>query len=214
MTMAALVLYVTFAVLGFGWRSWVQYRSTGSTGFRGIGGRAGSLEWLAGVGFAGAVVGGLAAPALQLAGVITPIQVLQTPWLQAAGTVLAVAGIAATVYSQRDMGESWRIGVDSEEATALVSDGVFAWVRNPIFTAMLIFAAGIALMTPNPLALVAFGALWGAIELQVRVVEEPYLARVHGDAYRRYCADVGRFLPGIGIESASKRAADRSREQM
>jgi hypothetical protein len=32
----ALVLFAVFGVLGFGWRSWLQYRRTGSTGFRGI----------------------------------------------------------------------------------------------------------------------------------------------------------------------------------
>jgi protein-S-isoprenylcysteine O-methyltransferase Ste14 len=37
-----------------------------------------------------------------------------------------------------------------------------------------------------------------ALELQVRAVEEPYLIRSHGDAYRAYAARVGRFLPGIG----------------
>jgi protein-S-isoprenylcysteine O-methyltransferase Ste14 len=37
-----------------------------------------------------------------------------------------------------------------------------------------------------------------AIEMQVRVVEEPYLRRTHGDAYTAYAARGGRFLPGIG----------------
>lgn len=198
MTATAIALYVVFAALGFGWRSWMQYRRTGSTGFLGVSGRPGSLEWLAGAGFVVAMAAGIIAPVLQLAGALTPIHALHTPWIQAAGTVLAVVGIAATIYSQLDMGESWRIGVDSTATTALVRHGVFARVRNPIFTAMLTFAAGITLMTPNPLALTAFWVLLGTIELQVRVVEEPYLARVHGDAYRHYRSTVGRFVPGIG----------------
>ena len=201
MAATAIALYVVFAALGFGWRSLLQYRRTGSSGFRGVsgvGGRAGSLEWLAVVGFVVAIVAGVAAPALQLAGVVSPIQVVHTPWLQATGTVLAIAGIAATLYSQRDMGESWRIGVDAGETTTLVRHGVFARMRNPIFTGMLAFSAGITLMTPNPLALAAFGVLLGTVELQVRAVEEPHLARMHGDTYHAYCRTVGRFLPGIG----------------
>ena len=31
-----------------------------------------------------------------------------------------------------------------------------------------------------------------------RLVEEPYLHRVHGTAYDRYAARTGRFLPWIG----------------
>ena len=198
MPATALVLYLVFAVLGFGWRSWTQHRRTGSTGFRGIHGRPGSLEWFAGAGFIAAILAGAAAPLLQLLGILTPIALLQAPWIQVGGTVLAVAGIAATLYAQRDMGESWRIGVDPSETTTLVLRGVFGLVRNPIFTAMLIFAAGITLITPNPLALAAFAVLWATIELQVRVVEEPYLNTIHGQAYRDYCGAVGRFVPYIG----------------
>jgi protein-S-isoprenylcysteine O-methyltransferase Ste14 len=40
--------------------------------------------------------------------------------------------------------------------------------------------------------------LLAALEIQVRGVEEPYLLRTHGEAYRRYAAATGRFLPGIG----------------
>ena len=36
------------------------------------------------------------------------------------------------------------------------------------------------------------------IELQVRRIEEPYLARVHGTAYADYAARTGRFLPRLG----------------
>lgn len=198
MPVTALVLYLIFAALGFGWRSWTQYRSTGSTGFRGIDGRPGSLPWLAGVGFIVAILAAPAAPLLQLVGLLTPVAPLTARPIQMAGILLAIVGIVATLYAQCDMGESWRIGVDASETTTLVHHGVFGIVRNPIFTAMIVFAAGIALMAPNVLALAAFVLLVAAIELQVRVVEEPYLARTHGRAYQDYCATVGRFLPGFG----------------
>ncbi|MGE2714959.1 methyltransferase family protein [Mycolicibacterium litorale] len=198
--LTALVLLGVFGLLGFGWRSWEQRRRTGSTGFRGVSGRPGSVEWLAGVGFVVAIAAALAAPALQLGGAVSPVEPLDAPWIQVTGVVLAVAGIAATLYAQVDMGDSWRIGVDHRETTALVRSGVFAWVRNPIFSAMLLFGLGIALVTPNPLALAAFVLLVVTIELQVRVVEEPYLRTVHGDAYREYTAAVGRFVPRIGLQ--------------
>ncbi|MFV0496296.1 methyltransferase family protein [Mycobacterium sp.] len=198
MPIAALVLYLIFVGLGFGWRSWVQYRRTGSTGFKGISGRPGSVEWWAGAGFVVAILAGPAAPLLQLLDVLRPATFLRGPGFQATGVVLAVAGIGATVYAQYDMGESWRIGVDPDETTALVRRGVFGLVRNPIFSAMLMFAVGATLMTPNPLALVTLAMLAATIELQVRFVEEPYLRTAHGRAYRDYCEAVGRFVPRIG----------------
>jgi protein-S-isoprenylcysteine O-methyltransferase Ste14 len=195
---AALLLYLLFAALGFCWRSWTQYRRTGSSGFRGISGRPGSLEWIAGMGFVVAMAVGFAALILQLADVVSPVALLEVWWLQAVGVVFAVAGVAATLYAQGAMGDSWRIGVDSAETTTLVRQGVFAIVRNPIFTAMLVFAAGITLMAPNVVAIAAIAVLLATIELQVRVVEEPYLLGTHGGSYREYTHAVGRFIPGIG----------------
>lgn len=198
MATAALVLYGVFIVSGFGWRSYRQRRRTGSTGMRGFHGRRGSLEWSAGAGFVVAIVAGGAAPILQLAGVLSPVAVVSHPAIASLGTLAAVVGIAATLWAQESMGDSWRIGVDDGEVTRLVDSGVFGWVRNPIFTAMLIFGAGVALMAPNPLALIGFVLLSVSIELQVRVVEEPYLRRTHGERYREYASRVGRFIPRIG----------------
>lgn len=198
MPIAAIVLFVLFAAFGFGWRSWQQHRRTGSTGFRGVSGRPFSLEWFAGVGFIVSMGAAVFAPTLQLAGLVTPLEQFDRPWLNIAGIVIAVLGIAATLYAQLDMGDSWRIGVDAGETTALVRTGVFGWVRNPIFTAMLVFGLGIALVTPNAVAVVGFVLLVATIEAQVRVVEEPYLLATHGDAYRDYLATVGRFVPYVG----------------
>jgi protein-S-isoprenylcysteine O-methyltransferase Ste14 len=195
----ALVLLAVFGVLGFGWRSWLQHRRTGSTGFRGVHGKVGSLEWIAGVGFAGALLVVISAPILQWTRVIEPFGFLSVLWVQVAGVLVALAGIAATVYAQLQMGDAWRIGVDERETTTLVRTGVFGRVRNPIYTAMFTFGLGIALLTPNLVAVAGFVLLIATIELQVRRVEEPYLLRTHGEDYRGYTASVGRFLPRVGL---------------
>jgi protein-S-isoprenylcysteine O-methyltransferase Ste14 len=195
----ALVLFAVFGVLGFGWRSWLQYRRTGSTGFRGTSGQIGSTEWTAGVGFVVALMVAVSAAILQRANVIQPIRILTAVWIQVTGIAVAVIGIAATVYAQLEMADSWRIGVDEQETTTLVHTGVFGRVRNPIYTAMFAFDLGVALVTPNLVACAGFILLVATIELQVRRVEEPHLLRTHGDAYRAYTARVGRFIPGVGL---------------
>lgn len=96
------------------------------------------------------------------------------------------------------MGTSWRVGVDPGERTALVTDGLFAHVRNPVFTAMATASLGLTLIVPNWVSLTALAALVIAIQLQVRVVEEPYLTAVHDPDYAGYTTRTGRFLPGIG----------------
>jgi len=194
----ALVLFSIFGILGFGWRSWVQYRRTGSTGFRGI--SAGGLtERVAGIGFVVALIVAVSAPILQETKVVEPLRMLSAVWVQTVGIVVATAGIAATVYAQLDMGDSWRIGLDVNETTTLVHTSVFGRIRNPIYTAMFTFGIGIVLVTPNLVAGAGLILLIATIELQVRRVEEPYLLRTHGDAYRAYTASVGRFIPGVGL---------------
>jgi protein-S-isoprenylcysteine O-methyltransferase Ste14 len=120
-------------------------------------------------------------------------------WVNGAGLVVAVCGLAATLYAQLDMGESWRVGVDTSETTTLVRTGTFRLVRNPIFAAMLAFTLGETLLAPNPVAIAVFAIFLAAVEVSVRAVEEPYLLRIHGDDYRDYTASIGRFAPGIGL---------------
>jgi protein-S-isoprenylcysteine O-methyltransferase Ste14 len=192
----ALGAYVVFMVLAFGVRSVVQRKRTGSAGFNGMRGRPGSAEWWAGVSFVVAVVAGLVAPALQLAGVVAPVL---GGWLvHAAGIVVTAGGVVATLWAQGAMGDSWRVGVDPDEITGLVTGGPFAVVRNPIFSAMTVAAIGLALLAPNVVSIAAVVVLVVAIALQVRVVEEPYLVRVHGEAYVAYASRVGRLVPGVG----------------
>ncbi len=53
-------------------------------------------------------------------------------------------------------------------------------------------------MVPTALSLAALACLVAAVELQVRLIEEPYLLRVHGSPYREYATVTGRFVPGLG----------------
>ncbi len=195
MISAALVLYVVALVVLFGVRSLLQYRRTGSTGFRGISGTPAEPGWWGGVLFVVAMAAGLAGPLLAVLGV-TPVD--PPAALQVAGLVVALAGFAATLAGQTGMGASWRIGVDRAERTDLVTTGVFAHVRNPIFTAMVTAQAGVVLLVPTWISATALVALIAAVQLQVRTAEEPYLLAAHGDAYAAYAARTGRFVPGIG----------------
>ena len=114
-------------------------------------------------------------------------------WL---GLLLGFSGLAIVSLAQHQMGASFRIGVDDEE-TPLVENGLFAFVRNPIFTALLVLLAGVALAVPCVWSVLGWVAAAIAVRRQIRL-EEGHLRAVHGGAYRAYAARVGRFLPGIG----------------
>lgn len=198
MAAAALVLYGVSLAVTFGLRVAVQLRRTGSTGLHGIAPDAGPVERLAGYLFGLGLATGLAAPVLALLGIVEPIPALDGSVGHAVGIVLAVVGIVVTFGAQLAMGDSWRVGVDPEERTQLVTGGPFGLVRNPIYSAMTPTVIGLTLMVPSVVGIAGPIILAIALELQVRRVEEPYLLQVHGEEYATYAARVGRFVPGVG----------------
>jgi protein-S-isoprenylcysteine O-methyltransferase Ste14 len=194
---ALALLYFVSAVLV---RSLLQRRRTGDLGFRlgrGPTARVASALMTVGLGLT------LSAPFLDRRGALTRLAPLDTGPVRTGGLVVLVASVAAVVAAQAGLRDSWRIGVDPDEHTDLVVDGLFARVRNPIFTAMVLVSIGMALAVPNLAALVALPFVVGGVELQVRAVEEPALVAQHGDAYREYTARVGRFVPRIGRRSGA-----------
>jgi protein-S-isoprenylcysteine O-methyltransferase Ste14 len=199
-TIALVILGLTFA-LGFGLRVLVQWRRTGSTGVRVFASGASRAERLA-VGTLGlATVVAALAPVLQLDGDLGPIPALDIGALQAFGVALGVAGCGLIFVAQLAMGDSWRIGVDTEERTKLVTDGLFGLVRNPVYSMVALTYLGLVLMLGSALIIAGLLVLLVGLQIQVRAVEEPYLLEVHGDEYAAYASRVGRFAPGVGIGS-------------
>ncbi|MGD7732786.1 methyltransferase family protein [Propionibacteriaceae bacterium G57] len=191
-----LALYAVGLLLAFGARAWWHFRRTGDWGIR----RVSSTEPFLGRLGAGLFGASLAMCALGLIiGAVVPAWRLPIPnywaWV---GLAACVAGLLAVVASQLAMGTSWRVGVDPQERTELVTDGPFAWVRNPIFTAIGATLVGLALMVPNWVVLLALVLFVVGVQLQVRLVEEPHLITAHGDAYLYYARRTGRFVPGLG----------------
>jgi protein-S-isoprenylcysteine O-methyltransferase Ste14 len=190
----ALGLLVAMLVVTFIARVVIHYRSTGTSGIVGISGAPGSLAWWGGVIFEASSF--LGAPASAVA--LLDRREDATPPVIAVGTALMVIGIVMTTIAQANMGRSWRVGVDATETTQLVTGGLFRFVRNPIYSAIVITIVGLVILVPSRLSLVTLVALVGSLQVQVRVVEEPYLLSHHGAEYRDYARRVGRFVPGIG----------------
>jgi len=195
----ALILWLVYFATAIVGRAALQYRRTGSTGLIGVKAAPGSPEWFGGVLFAVAIVAGVAAPVLDLTGVIDAYERLDTEGVHIAGLAIFALGLAGTIASQLAMGASWRVGVDESERTELVTSGLFSVVRNPIYSAMIAAFAGLALLVPGPVSFGSVVLLVIALQMQTRLVEEAHLRRLHGVAYTDYASRVGRFLPGLGL---------------
>jgi protein-S-isoprenylcysteine O-methyltransferase Ste14 len=195
----AIWMLIAFGMLTLGVRVGIQLRRTGSTGLIGLREGAGAADWISGLLFIGGMAIAVISVNLVLNDSLEPFDSLDTTFVHAVGIVVAAAGGLAVFGAQLGMGESWRIGVSDQQRTELVTGGWFSICRNPIYTAMVIGWLGFALMVPTWLGFLGAVVVAAALELQVRYVEEPYLLRAHGDAYRAYASRVGRFVPGVGL---------------
>lgn len=198
MEVLALAMLGAILVLTFFVRVAISIRQTGTTGVIGLRPGAGLVEALSGVLFAGGIVMGALSPFLVLRdelGLIEALEADPIPWI---GVVVASIAGLAIFGAQLGMGPSWRIGVSDDQGTDLITSGWFSAVRNPIYTSMIFAWLGFFLMVPTWLGAAAAIAAVIGLEMQVRLVEEPYLRRAHGEEFRAYARRVGRFLPGVG----------------
>jgi protein-S-isoprenylcysteine O-methyltransferase Ste14 len=119
------------------------------------------------------------------------------PALLVSGIVLAILAILLVWRGQEDMAASWRVGIDPQEQTDLVTRGLFRFCRNPIYVGLMVALAAFCCLVPGYFS----GGLLvlGAVLLQVQTrLEEAHLLDKHGAAYVAYGARVGRFLPFFG----------------
>ena len=150
----------------------------------------------------GVIVGLLGAAAIPWAFLVATDRVALWPrgaLLAAIGWTIYASGIAVIVVAQAQMGRAWRIGID-DKPTSLVTTGLYARVRNPIYLGVILVGLGLAALTPSPWTIASAVAYAVMIRVQV-AYEESHLLALHGDAYRDYLARVGRFLPKIGAAS-------------
>lgn len=190
----ALTLQTGYVALTFGWRSWLQWRSTGETGFRLTRNAPPAARAASTLMIAGAAAG--------LAGVaLVPRSPRREAPFRGLALLGVVAGVLGTYRAQLDMGRSWRIGVASDERTDLVTDGLFRHVRNPIFSFMTLVGLSSAVAVPNVATVTGAALLAAGVEVQARRVEEPYLQDAHGEAYSAYARMAGRFVPRVGTRN-------------
>ena len=124
---------------------------------------------------------------------LMPISWLDRSWMRSTGVVLLILSLGWTILAQAQMGESWRIGIDSEHQTKLVRRGVFSISRNPIFLGVMLTLFGFALVIPNATTLLTLVLGVVLVNIQVRL-EEEYLKASHADDYADYIHNVRRWI--------------------
>ena len=109
------------------------------------------------------------------------------------GVLLIGAGLALVVAANvafRAAGthpEPWK------SSTALVTEGIFAWLRNPMYVGGTFCLAGLAVLLASDWMLVMTIGFFVVLHLGVVRREERYLEAKFGESYRQYCNRVPRY---------------------
>jgi protein-S-isoprenylcysteine O-methyltransferase Ste14 len=109
------------------------------------------------------------------------------------GVFFCIAGLLLILWSLVSFGQSFRIGIDTEHPNKLITSGVFAFSRNPIYVAFAFVLLGQFLVFSNWIVLVYMGAAVWLFHRQVSL-EEEYLKKHYGQEYLDYCNVVRRYL--------------------
>jgi protein-S-isoprenylcysteine O-methyltransferase Ste14 len=114
-------------------------------------------------------------------------------WLAAAGAVVA---FVVTLRCQARMGKNWRMAVSEKDKGELVTDGIYARIRHPIYAFQVLLMLCTAIVAPTAPMIVA--AVVHVVLVALKSAnEERFLLATHGPAYAEYLKRTGRFLPRL-----------------
>jgi len=121
------------------------------------------------------------------------INFLENNTIKYFGMSLMILSLAWVLIAQFQMKNSWRIGIDEELKTELITTGLFKYSRNPIFLGMLMSLTGLLMTLPTFISLSFFIISNILIQIQIRL-EEEFLLKQHGTYYLKYKKKVRRLI--------------------
>ena len=109
------------------------------------------------------------------------------------GIVLTLAGLGFSAYSRIYLGRNWSNIPAIKVGQQLIRTGPYRFVRNPMYTGILLALVGAVVATGVLLSFVFFGIIIIAIWMKIKT-EEEILLEAFGEEYLRYKKDVKAAL--------------------
>lgn len=118
------------------------------------------------------------------------------PALHAIGLAVQTASIGLAIWARRHLGSNWSGEVRIATGHELVRSGPYAYVRHPIYTALVGMYIGTATACGQVHALVALAILLVAYYRKIGL-EERALAVAFPTDHERYRAETWAWIPGV-----------------
>lgn len=145
---------------------------------------------------------------LSLGMFILPLIYCLTPWLDFAnyslpaftgwaGALIIAGAVAVFWRAHVDLGANWSPTLETREKHELVTRGIYAFIRHPMYTSQWLWSVAQALLLPNWLAGALNLLIW-TVFYALRVgAEEKMMLAAFGPAYEAYMKRTGRVFPRV-----------------
>lgn len=115
------------------------------------------------------------------------------PFLRIIGVLLVGAGDILFIIAFMTLKNSWRAGIDENQKTDLVTEGIYRFSRNPAFVGFDLIYIGCVLAVGN-IWMVIF-AVFSIVIMHLQILEEEkHLQKMFGQPYAEYKKKVRRYL--------------------
>jgi protein-S-isoprenylcysteine O-methyltransferase Ste14 len=120
-------------------------------------------------------------------------QLLDSMPTRLVGAALILTAFTIFVLALSDLGTSWRLGIDEDHPGPLVTKGIYAFTRNPIYLFFDLYFLGTFLINGSLFFLIM--TVFVALNLHYQILqEERFLSKIHGTKFQAYCTRTARYI--------------------
>lgn len=122
--------------------------------------------------------------------------VLDSPALQSASALTALAGLGIALWARLALGRNWSARVVVKDEHELVTTGPYAAIRHPIYTALILLFLATVLAVRAPFSILGLALIMLSFWIKLGA-EEEMMSEAFPDAYPAYMARTKRLVPGL-----------------
>ena len=129
-------------------------------------------------------------------GMLGGLLLARTPELLAAAVAMTWAGILFAIRARVYLGSNWSAVVTVKEGHELMCGGPYRVTRHPIYSGLLLAAAGVAVAADRWQALIGLGLVLAGFWIKSRK-EERWMLERFGAEYQEYRRRTRALIPGV-----------------
>ena len=118
------------------------------------------------------------------------------PEIRIVGVMLGILSFPFILWSHKTLGNAYSSTIQTQDASTLITKGLYARVRHPIYSSHTLFSFGMVLVTAN-LIILAYLVVGLPFTYKRMFAEEENLIQEFGEEYEEYMKRTGRIFPKL-----------------